>query len=75
MKKMALHWKILIGMLAGVLFGWIMTHFDGGKQWVSNWIDPWGKIFVRMLKLIAVPLILASLIKVFFSFYQQNERS
>jgi Na+/H+-dicarboxylate symporter len=60
---MALHWKIVIGMVAGVIFGFFMTLFDWGTTFVSDWILPIGTIFVRLLKLIAVPLILASLIK------------
>jgi Na+/H+-dicarboxylate symporter len=63
MKKMALHWKILIGMLSGVLFGILMLNIDGGDLFVNNWIKPLGTIFVKLLKLIAIPLILASLIK------------
>ena len=60
---MALHWKILIGMLSGVLFGILMLNIDGGDLFVNNWIKPFGTIFVKLLKLIAIPLILASLIK------------
>ena len=63
MKKLALHWKILIGMVLGILFGFIMTGVDGGKDFVDDWINPIGTIFVKLLKLIAIPLILASLIK------------
>ena len=63
MKKLALHWKILIGMILGILFGLVMTIVDGGGDFVFNWINPFGSIFVKMLKLIAVPLIIASLIK------------
>ena len=63
MKKLALHWKILIGMILGILFGLVMTIVDGGGDFVLNWINPFGSIFVKMLKLIAVPLIIASLIK------------
>jgi Na+/H+-dicarboxylate symporter len=63
MKKMALHWKILIGMVLGIIFGFIMNSVDGGKGFVSDWIKPFGTIFINLLKLIAVPLILASLIK------------
>ncbi len=40
-----------------------MTQFDNGKEIVQDWIKPFGKIFINSLKLIAVPLILASLIK------------
>ncbi|OIQ36103.1 MAG: dicarboxylate/amino acid:cation symporter [Bacteroidetes bacterium MedPE-SWsnd-G1] len=63
MKKMALHWKILIGMVLGILFGLLMTSLDWGQGFVSDWIKPIGSIFVKLLKLIAVPLILASLVK------------
>ena len=63
MKKLALHWQILLGMVVGVLVGLIMTQFEGGKEIVQDWIKPFGKIFINALKLIAVPLILASLIK------------
>ena len=63
MKKLALHWKILIGMSIGILLGVIMLQFPWGKPFVQNWIEPLGTIFVRMLKLIAVPLIVASLVK------------
>ena len=63
MKKLALHWKIIIGMVLGIVFGFIMNSVDGGKLFTSNWIAPFGKIFINLLKLIAVPLILASLIK------------
>lgn len=63
MRSIALHWKILIGMLLGVVFGFLMLQIEGGNHFVSNWIKPLGTIFVKLLKLIAVPLILASLIK------------
>ena len=63
MKKLALHWKIIIGMVLGILFGFIMNSILGGKGFVSDWISPFGEIFINLLKLIAVPLILASLIK------------
>lgn len=63
MKKLALHWKILIGMALGVIFGLIMSYVIGGAQFVGDYIKPFGTIFINLLKLIAVPLILASLIK------------
>ncbi|MGB2483861.1 MAG: dicarboxylate/amino acid:cation symporter [Flavobacteriaceae bacterium] len=63
MKPIALHWKILIGMILGVIFGFAMLQFDGGAQFVNNLIKPLGVIFIKLLKLIAIPLILASLIK------------
>ena len=63
MKKLALHWQILIGMAAGVVFALILTNFSWGPEFISDWIKPFGNIFINALKLIAVPLILASLIK------------
>lgn len=63
MRKLELHWQILIGMLLGILFGFLMTQVTWGKDFVGDWIQPFGTIFVKLLKLIAIPLILASLIK------------
>ena len=63
MKKLALHWKILLGMVLGVLFGILMSSFAEGKGLVQDWVKPFGTIFINSLKLIAVPLILGSLIK------------
>ena len=63
MKKLALHWRILIGMLLGLLFGVLMLYTSGGKLFIQNWINPFGIIFINLLKLIAIPLILASIIK------------
>ena len=63
MKKLALHWKILLGMVLGVVLGIIMTNFDWGMKFIQDWIKPFGKIFISSLKLIAIPLILAALIK------------
>jgi Na+/H+-dicarboxylate symporter len=63
MGKLALHWRILLGMLAGVIFAAIMIQFSWGKGFIVDWIKPFGTIFINVLKLIAIPLILASLIK------------
>lgn len=63
MKKLAMHWKIMIGMLLGLLFGAVILQFSWGQVFTKNWISPVGIIFIRLLKLIAVPLIIASLIK------------
>jgi len=63
MKKLPLHLKILLGMFIGVLFGILMMQLQGGKDFTLNWIKPLGTIFVNLLKLIAIPLIIASLLK------------
>ncbi len=56
-----LHWQIIIGLVLGLLFG-IVAAVNGWSGFTSDWIAPWGTIFINLLKLIAVPLILASLI-------------
>lgn len=56
-----LHWKIIIGMVLGLAWG-ILAVQMGWQQFSLNWISPWGKIFINMLKLIAVPLVLTSLV-------------
>lgn len=63
MKKLALHWQILLGMVLGVLFALLMTNFSWGNDFIADYIKPFGTIFIRALKLIAIPLILAALIK------------
>ncbi len=63
MKKLALHWQILIGMVSGLVFGFVMLQINGGPEFVGDWIKWLGTVFVKLLKLIAIPLILASLIK------------
>jgi Na+/H+-dicarboxylate symporter len=61
MKKLALHWKILIGMLLGIIWA-LLSSSLGWSEFTINWIDPFGTIFINLLKLIAVPLVLFSII-------------
>jgi len=63
MKKLALHWQIIIGMILGIAIGLLLNFFPWGVDFVRNWIKPWGTMFINSLKLIAIPLILVSLIK------------
>jgi Na+/H+-dicarboxylate symporter len=62
MKKLALHWQIIIGMVGGILFGLLAANL-GWNDMVSDWVKPLGTIFINALKLLALPLIIASLIK------------
>jgi len=59
--KLALHWKILIGLALGILWA-ILSSLYGWSTFTLNWIDPFGTIFINLLKLIAVPLVLFSII-------------
>lgn len=56
-----LHWQIILGLVAGLIFG-IMAASAGWGGFTSDWIAPFGTIFINLLKLIAIPLVLASLI-------------
>ena len=62
MKKLALHTQILIGMTLGLIFGMICMQSSGLSEFTIDFIKPFGTIFIRGLKMIAVPLVLASLI-------------
>jgi Na+/H+-dicarboxylate symporter len=63
-KKLSLpiYIQIFIGMIAGITIGLIALQLNG-KQFINDWIAPWGQIFIRLLQLIAIPLIMVTLIK------------
>jgi proton glutamate symport protein len=56
-----LHWQIIIGLVSGTIYG-IIAAGNGWTQFTSDWIAPFGTIFMNLLKLIAVPLVLSSLV-------------
>jgi Na+/H+-dicarboxylate symporter len=60
-RKYPLWLKIIIGMLLGIVWGLIAVR-TGLEQFTTDWIKPWGTIFIKLLKLIAVPLIFVSLV-------------
>ncbi|MBN1132638.1 MAG: dicarboxylate/amino acid:cation symporter [Bacteroidales bacterium] len=61
-RRLPLWAKIFIGMGLGILLGLLAIWFQF-EQFTDNWIKPWGTIFLRLLKLMAVPLIFVSLVK------------
>ena len=61
MKKLPLHLQIIIGLVLGLAYG-ILSSVSGWSSFTSDWIAPFGTIFINLLKLIAVPLVLCSLI-------------
>jgi Na+/H+-dicarboxylate symporter len=61
-KKIPLHTKILLGLLVGLIFGVICIFTGIPSSFVIDFIKPFGTIFVNALKMVAMPLILASLI-------------
>ncbi|MEL7118891.1 MAG: dicarboxylate/amino acid:cation symporter [Bacteroidota bacterium] len=61
MKKLALHWQIIIGLILGIIYSFISVGL-GWNKFTADWINPFGVIFIRLLKFIAVPLVLFSII-------------
>ncbi|MHB1392127.1 MAG: dicarboxylate/amino acid:cation symporter [Clostridia bacterium] len=59
MKKMQLSTKILIGLAAGIVAGILL---QGVPDVANIWIKPFGTLFLNLIKMIIVPLVLASLI-------------
>lgn len=62
MKKLAIHTQILIGMALGLFFGLLAIQLPWLSSFTVDFIKPIGTIFIRGLKMVAVPLVLASLI-------------
>lgn len=56
-----LHWQILAGLLVGLIYGVLAAGF-GWREFTAGWIAPFGSIFINLLKLIAIPLVLTSLV-------------
>ncbi|NJW53388.1 dicarboxylate/amino acid:cation symporter [Salinimicrobium oceani] len=61
MKKLALHWQIIIGLVLGIIWAMLSSQL-GWSEFTIDWIAPFGTIFINLLKLIAVPLVLFSVI-------------
>ncbi len=60
---MGIHWKVLIGIILGLIIGFIAGLSDLGVSIIVDYIKPIGTIFIKSLKLIAVPLVFVSLTK------------
>jgi len=56
-----LHWQIILGLLLGLIWG-LIASMTGAGAFTTNYIAPFGTIFVDLLKLIAIPLVVASLV-------------
>lgn len=61
MKKFPLHIQIIAGILLGLAFG-VLAINTGLAGFTSDFIKPFGTIFVNLLKMVAVPMIVTSLI-------------
>ncbi len=56
-----LHWQIILGLILGIIYG-TLAAARGWGAFTNDWITPFGTVFMNGLRLIAVPLVLASLI-------------
>lgn len=56
-----LHWQIIIGLILGLIWG-LIASISGYTEFTVDYVQPIGTIFINLLKLIAVPLVLASLV-------------
>ena len=61
LKKIPLHWQVIIALILGTFYALLSVNM-GWNEFTLNYIDPFGKIFINVLKLIAVPLVLFSII-------------
>jgi Na+/H+-dicarboxylate symporter len=61
MKKTPIYKLIFAGMFAGIVVGVLSVTLDW-NSFVIDWVKPFGTIFINLLKLIAIPLIMVSLI-------------
>lgn len=61
MPKLAMHWWILIGLVLGVAYGYVAA-LTGSTEHVLAYVKPVGTLFLNLLKMIAVPLVLFSLV-------------
>ena len=58
--KLELYTKILIGLILGVIVG-IVANKLGIAPFISTYIKPFGSAFIRLISMIVVPLVFASL--------------
>lgn len=61
MKKPSLPVQIILGLLLGIIWALVSSTW-GWSNFTLNWIAPFGQIFINLLKLIAIPLVLFSII-------------
>ncbi|MNZ12154.1 Proton glutamate symport protein [compost metagenome] len=61
--RLSLAWQILIGLVLGIAIGALLNHFSAEKAWwIANVLQPAGDIFIRLIKMIVIPIVVASLI-------------
>ncbi|GKW02581.1 glutamate/aspartate:proton symporter GltP [Pectobacterium carotovorum subsp. carotovorum] len=62
-QKISLAWQILIALVLGIALGAVLHEQQESRQWlISNILSPAGDIFIRLIKMIVVPIVIATLI-------------
>ncbi|MDX5338668.1 MAG: dicarboxylate/amino acid:cation symporter [Cyclobacteriaceae bacterium] len=61
-RRIPLHTKIILGLVLGLIFGLVVIKTSIPNSFTLDYIKPFGTIFINALKMIAVPLVFASLI-------------
>lgn len=62
-QKISLAWQILIALILGIALGAVLHEQQESRQWlISNILSPAGDIFIRLIKMIVVPIVIATLI-------------
>ncbi|CAG74426.1 proton glutamate symport protein [Pectobacterium atrosepticum SCRI1043] len=62
-QKISLAWQILIALVLGIALGAVLHEQQESRQWlISNILSPAGDIFIRLIKMIVVPIVIATLV-------------
>ncbi len=61
LRKLQMHTKILLALAVGTVFGFAANHFEFAEL-VTAWIRPIGTAFIKLISMVVVPLVFASLV-------------
>ncbi len=64
MRRIGLAWQILIALALGIVVGAILHNASGDtRAWaITNVLAPAGQIFIKLIKMIVLPIVLSSLV-------------
>ncbi|NWE26678.1 glutamate/aspartate:proton symporter GltP [Pseudomonas gingeri] len=61
--KLSLAWQIVIGLILGIAVGALLNHSGADKAWwIGTILQPAGDLFIRLIKMIVIPIVISSLI-------------
>ena len=61
--RIPLVWQIMLGLVAGILIGALLHSFPDSRSWmVSNVLQPAGDIFIKLMKMIVVPIVFSCMV-------------